>query len=178
MAVPEGSAEPTPDEVVAGFGSGGAGGVRGFHRVPRIRHPVPAVSGGGLGMVLLTVPYLSKVPIRFVLHRARRFRTDGVGSRSVSRRVDPAGAILVGEAGDTDVIVLELTQPPTADVTVRLHATISGHEDRLLFAEEAVRRVRGRPHRDVPRESWSVPIEVKVKAVNDPVIEGTPRRWR
>ena len=180
VAVPEGSAEPTPDEVVAGFGSGGAAAVSaGFIDYRGSDTPSPAVSGGGLGMVLLTVPYLSQ-GFRYDLYFTARDDFGQTESEARARRLaslgvwTPAGAILVGEAGDTDVIVLELTQPPTADVTVRLHTTISGHEDQLLFAEEANQLVYADDLTvTFPRESWSVPIEVKVKAVDDPVVEGT-----
>ena len=92
-------------------------------------------------MVLLTVPYLSQ-GFRYDLYFTARDDFGQTESEARARRLaslgvwTPAGAILVGEAGDTDVIVLELTQPPTADVTVRLHTTISGHVI-SSFAEEA-----------------------------------------
>ena len=46
----------------------------------------------------------------------------------------PADGVRVKEGDGADVIVLELTQPPTADVTVELGTTLPGHEGQLLFA--------------------------------------------
>ena len=170
VAVPEGSNEPTPAEVAAGSGAAGAAASSaGSIAYEGSDVPSPAAAGGGIGLVELTVPDLDQ-GFRYDLYFTAVDRFGLRETEARSRRLaslgvwTPADGVRVKEGDGADVIVLELTQPPTADVTVELGTTLPGHEGQLLFALEANTLV----YADAlavtfPRAAWSEPIEVKVK---------------
>ena len=137
------------------------------------RRPPPRERG--IGLVELTVPDLDQGFRYDLYHRRRPVRAARDGSALEAARESgvwtPADGVRVKEGDGADVIVLELTQPPTADVTVELGTTLPGHEGQLLFALEANTLVYA-DARVTSRAAWSEPIEVKVKAVDDDVVEG------
>ena len=177
VAVPQGSAEPTVEEVISGTGASGAAAVS-KGKIDYIGSiiPSPSFQNGGIGLQQIVVPDLSPgVPYDLYFIAVDRFGQKEPRARS--RRLSslgvwtPATSVAVAE-GDVfgDVVVLQLTQPPTEDVDVILTAS---QPDQLLFALEtnALVFTENLVVR-FPRDEWSVATEVKVKAFDDKIVEG------
>jgi len=179
VAVPQGSAVPTPAEVRDGYGSGGAASASsGSPAYAGSTVPSPAAAGGGIGQVTIRVPDL--IPgLRYDVHFTAVDRFGQMESRARSRRLaslgveTPAGNLDVEEGGTNDVIILQLTQPPAAAVTVTLRASTADTDGQLLFAAEANTLVYTNTLTVIfEATAWDVPVEVKVRAADDNVVEG------
>ena len=164
-------------EVVSGTGANGAAAVsNGKIDYVGSNVPSPSFQNGGIGIQQITVPDLSPgVPYDLYFIAVDRF--GAMETRARSRRLSslgvwtPATSVNVAE-GDVfgDVVVLQLTQPPTYDVDVTLTAS---QPNQLLFALETNALVFA-PTLVVrfPKDKWEVAIEVKVRAFDDNVVEG------
>ena len=177
VALPQGSAEPTPEEVLAGTGAGGAAAAsRGSLTYVGSDTPSPAAAAGGIGLQKLTVPDLRPgAPYDLYFSAWDRFGQRETEARS--RRLSslgvwtPRSSVEVAE-GDKigDVVALQLTQPPTRDVSVTVTAS---QPEQLLFALESDALAFAESLTvTFPKDAWSVPIEVKVRAVDDALVEG------
>ena len=111
VAVPQGSAEPSPAEVRVGSGNAGAAAVSsGSFDYVGSNVPSPAAAGGGIGQVTITVPNL--IPgVRYDVYFTAQDRFGQMETRARSRRLASLGVetiasgLTVKEGGETDNIL-------------------------------------------------------------------------
>ena len=104
--------------------------------------PSPANSAGGLGMMVITLPGLNPA-IYYDVYFSAKDRFGQMESKPRWRRLaslgvaTPAASLSVAEGDAGDVIILQLTQPPTEVVSVTLGALLQVNVGQVLFAQES-----------------------------------------